>query len=154
MISIPDKNKLLRYFSICNNWEEKYLYIMQLGKSLPPLPSGTRTKDYLISGCQSNVWIVISATDNGYIKLYGDSDAAIVKGLIAIVFIIYTGLTLTEIISLDISVLFNKLSLNKHLTPNRSQGLYAVVRAIRTKAAAFVALQASQAQAKQISINN
>ncbi|PLK58911.1 cysteine desufuration protein SufE [Candidatus Palibaumannia cicadellinicola] len=134
MTNLPDKEKLLRNFSRCRNWEEKYLYIIDLGKRLRPLPLGTRTTDYLISGCQSQVWIVMATDNNGHVQLYGDSDAAIIKGLIATLFIIYNGLTLSEIIRLDISQFFNKLSLIQHLTSYRSQGLEAMVLAIRTQA--------------------
>ncbi|AIN47378.1 cysteine desulfuration protein SufE [Candidatus Palibaumannia cicadellinicola] len=137
MTNIPNKDKLLRNFSRCHNWEDKYLYIIELGKRLPPLPSGTRTTDYLITGCQSQVWIVIETNDHGDVQFYGDSDAAIIKGLIATVFIIYNGLTLAEIIKLDISLFFHELSLIQHLTSYRSQGLEAMVLAIRAQARAL-----------------
>ncbi|MCJ7462063.1 cysteine desulfuration protein SufE [Candidatus Palibaumannia cicadellinicola] len=134
MSDLPNREKWLRNFSRCRNWEEKYLYIIELGKRLPLLPLGTRTTNYLISGCQSKVWIVMHTNDNGDVKFYGDSDAAIVKGLIAIIFILYQGLTLNEIIKLDINLFFHEISLIKHLTPYRSQGLEAIVKNIRTQA--------------------
>lgn len=136
MANMPDKDKLLRNFSRCGNWEEKYLYIIELGGLLPPLPAGMRTPDNLIAGCQSQVWIVLSTQTDGSVQLYGDSDAAIVKGLIAMVFILYQGLTPAEIIAYDVRPFFDALALTKHLTPSRSQGLEAMVRGIRAQAAA------------------
>lgn len=136
MENLPDKDKLLRNFSRCGNWEEKYLYIIELGGHLPLLPAGMRTADHLIAGCQSQVWIVMAADDNRHVKLYGDSDAAIVKGLIAMVFILYHGMTPAEIVTYDVRPFFDSLALAQHLTPSRSQGLEAMVRGIRAKAAA------------------
>nr|WP_067568269.1 cysteine desulfuration protein SufE [Candidatus Hoaglandella endobia] len=131
---LPDKDKLLRNFFRCSNWEEKYLYIIELGSYLPPLPLGMRTTDKLIVGCQSQVWIVMVIDTHGAVQLYGDSDAAIVKGLIAMVFIFYQGLTPAEIVTQKVRPFFKALALAQHLTPSRSQGLEAIVRAIRAQA--------------------
>ncbi|WP_074011873.1 cysteine desulfuration protein SufE [Candidatus Sodalis sp. SoCistrobi] len=136
MANLPDKDKLLRNFSRCGNWEEKYLYIIELGGQLPPLSAEMRTPDNLIAGCQSQVWIVLSTQADGSVQLYGDSDAAIVKGLIAMVFILYQGLTPAEIVTYDVRPFFDALALTQHLTPSRSQGLEAMVRGIRAQAAA------------------
>ncbi|UVK77584.1 MAG: sulfur acceptor for SufS cysteine desulfurase [Sodalis sp. Fse] len=138
MLNLPDKNKLLHNFSRCRNWEEKYLYIIELGGYLPPLPTGMRTQKYLIPGCQSLVWIVIVIDINGDVQLYGDSDASIVKGLIAMVFILYQGLTLAKIIELDVHTFFDKMELTQHLTPSRSHGLEAMVRVIHSQAFALL----------------
>ncbi|WP_410015016.1 cysteine desulfuration protein SufE [Sodalis sp. C49] len=135
MANLPDKEKLLRNFSRCGNWEEKYMYIIELGAQLPPLPEGARSAANLIAGCQSQVWIVIATDDRGNVRLLGDSDAAIVKGLIATVFILYQGLTPQQVVALDVRPFFNELALGQHLTPSRSQGLEAMVRSIRAKAA-------------------
>lgn len=137
-MNLPDKNKLLFNFSRCSNWEEKYLYIIELGRLLPPFPATMRTLDYLIPGCQSQVWITISIDEKSVIKLDGDSNAAIVKGLIATVFILYQGLTLAEIISFDAGPFFSKLALTQHLTLSRSHGLEAIVWAIRSQANALL----------------
>lgn len=136
MANLLDKDKLLRNFSRCGNWEEKYLYIIEQGGQLPPLSAEMRTPANLIAGCQSQVWIVLSAQDDGSVQLYGDSDAAIVKGLIAMVFILYQGLTPVELVAYDVRPFFEALALTQHLTPSRSQGLEAMVRGIRAQAAA------------------
>lgn len=138
MGNLPDKDKLLRNFSSCSNWEEKYLYIIELGEHLQSFPTELRTPDHLISGCQSQVWIVIASDINDNVQLYGDSDASIVKGLIATVFIFYQGLTPLEIIKVDISPFFNQLALGQKLTFSRLEGLEAMVRAIRTQATALL----------------
>lgn len=135
MAALPDKEKLVRNFNRCANWEEKYLYIIELGQRLPALSAEAHNADNLIQGCQSQVWIVMQRNDEGTIELTGDSDAAIVKGLIAIVFALYQQMTPQDIVAFDVRPWFEKLALTQHLTPSRSQGLEAMIRAIRTKAA-------------------
>jgi cysteine desulfuration protein SufE len=134
MAHLPDKDKLVRNFSRCLNWEEKYLYVIELGSQLPPLDESERQAANLISGCQSQVWIVMSNNAEGRVEFHGDSDAAIVKGLLAVVFIVYHQLTLQQILDLDVRPFFSELALSQHLTPSRSQGLEAMIRAIRSKA--------------------
>ncbi|MGG7447223.1 cysteine desulfuration protein SufE [Kosakonia oryzendophytica] len=135
MAVLPDKEKLLRNFARCANWEEKYLYIIELGQRLPDLSEEAHNPDNIIQGCQSQVWIVMQRNDAGVIELSGDSDAAIVKGLIAIVFALYQRMTAQDIVAFDVRPWFEQLSLTQHLTPSRSQGLEAMIRAIRNKAA-------------------
>ncbi len=135
MAALPDKEKLVRNFNRCANWEEKYLYIIELGQRLPALSAEAHNADNLIQGCQSQVWIVMQRNDEGVIELTGDSDAAIVKGLIAIVFALYQQMTPQDIVAFDVRPWFEKLALTQHLTPSRSQGLEAMIRAIRIKAA-------------------
>ena len=96
MAALPDKDKLLRNFSRCANWEEKYLYIIELGQRLAPLSPEEHSVQNIIQGCQSQVWIVMDQDPTGVITLRGDSDAAIVKGLIAVVFILYDRMTRTS----------------------------------------------------------
>lgn len=135
MAVLPDKEKLLRNFSRCANWEEKYLYIIELGQRLAPLSDAEHNPANTIQGCQSQVWIVMRQNADGVIELQGDSDAAIVKGLIAIVFVLYHQMTAQDIIAFDVRPWFEQMALTQHLTPSRSQGLEAMIRAIRTKAA-------------------
>ncbi|WP_218690875.1 cysteine desulfuration protein SufE [Citrobacter braakii] len=135
MAALPDKEKLLRNFLRCASWEEKYLYIIELGQRLPELNDDDRNTENSIQGCQSQVWIVMRQNAEGIIELQGDSDAAIVKGLIAVVFILYDRMTAQDIVNFDVRPWFEKMALAQHLTPSRSQGLEAMIRAIRTKAA-------------------
>ncbi|QMV51384.1 cysteine desulfuration protein SufE [Ewingella americana] len=133
-MALPDKDKLVKNFSRCPNWEEKYLYVIELGGQLPALADEHRQDKNLISGCQSQVWIVMQTNEAGELSFAGDSDAAIVKGLLAIVFSLYQGLTAQEVVDLDVRPFFTALELSQHLTPSRSQGLEAMIRAIRANA--------------------
>ncbi|MFP1724700.1 cysteine desulfuration protein SufE [Lonsdalea quercina] len=135
MASLPEPQKLVRNFSRCHNWEEKYLYIMELGSRLEPLSDDLRQEDNRVNGCQSQVWIVVTRDEQGRVALQGDSDAAIVKGLIAVVFSLYQQMTPQDIVSLDVRPFFQELALTQHLTPSRSQGLEAMLRSIRSRAA-------------------
>ncbi|CAI0877367.1 cysteine desulfuration protein SufE [Serratia proteamaculans] len=135
MANLPDKDKLVRNFSRCLNWEDKYLYVIELGAKLPALDDTERQAGNLISGCQSQVWIVMQLDEQGRVEFHGDSDAAIVKGLLAVVFILYHQMTPQQIVELDVRPFFAELALSQHLTPSRSQGLEAMIRAIRSQAA-------------------
>lgn len=134
MASLPEKEKLVRNFSRCANWEEKYLYVIELGAMLPELSESLHQPENIISGCQSQVWILMDTDEEGRVALRGDSDAAIVKGLIAVVFVLYQRMTPAEILAFDVRPWFEQLALTQHLTPSRSQGLEAMIRAIRLKA--------------------
>ncbi|MFN1140239.1 cysteine desulfuration protein SufE [Serratia quinivorans] len=137
MANLPDKDKLVRNFSRCLNWEDKYLYVIELGAKLPALDDTERQAGNLISGCQSQVWIVMQLDEQGRVEFHGGSDAAIVKGLLAVVFILYHQMTPQQIVDLDVRPFFAELALSQHLTPSRSQGLEAMIRAIRSQAAKF-----------------
>lgn len=134
MANLPEKEKLVRNFNRCANWEEKYLYIIELGAKLPESSESLHQPENVISGCQSQVWIKMTPQNDGTIAFEGDSDAAIVKGLIAVVFSLYQNLTAAEIVALDVRHWFAELALTQHLTPSRSQGLEAMIRAIRHNA--------------------
>lgn len=134
MSALPDENKLLHNFSRCQNWEERYLYLIELGEKLLPLSDRQKQVKNQVSGCQSQVWIVMELDSDGRIQFAGDSDAAIVKGLIALVIIIFQNKTGQQILTTDSKTFFQKLSLEQHLTPSRSQGLHAMIRTIRQRA--------------------
>ncbi|SFM94948.1 Cysteine desulfuration protein SufE [Izhakiella capsodis] len=138
MATLPDKEKLVRNFNRCANWEEKYLYIIELGVALPEFSVSLHQPENAISGCQSQVWLLLTQDKNGKVILQGDSDAAIVKGLIAVVFILYQQLDPAEIVTFDVRPWFEQLALTQHLTPSRTQGLEAMVRAIRQKAGRLI----------------
>lgn len=134
MATLPDKEKLVRNFNRCANWEEKYLYIIELGAKLPESSESLHQPENVISGCQSQVWIKMTPQSDGTLAFEGDSDAAIVKGLIAVVFSLYQNLTAADIVALDVRHWFAELALTQHLTPSRSQGFEAMIRAIRHNA--------------------
>ncbi|BBU95626.1 cysteine desulfuration protein SufE [Providencia hangzhouensis] len=138
MPALPDESKLLRNFSRCQDWEERYLYMIELGGRLPELSEVQRSDNNLIAGCQSQVWIDMQKQADGTITFAGDSDAAIVKGLVAIVIILFQGKTAQQILALDVKSFFEQLALEQHLTPSRTQGLNAMIRTILSRAAQLV----------------
>lgn len=132
---IPTKNQLLSNFLSCKDWEEKYIYIMELGQLLPKFPDIFRTNRYLISGCQSYTWIVLTKkVINNNIKLYGDSDSAIIKGVIVIIFSLYQHLDIKSVITFNAKPFLDQLKLTQNLTVTRSQGVRSILQAIYNQA--------------------
>ena len=126
-------------FAILEDWEERYRHVIELGKGLPPMDNAFKTPATKVSGCASQVWIfsrVIGGPNGKMLALTGDSDALIVKGLIAIAFMIFAPLTVSQIIRTDAVAIFKELGLSEHLTPQRSNGLASMVRRIKADAAA------------------
>ena len=117
------------------SWEDRYKYIIDLGRELPPLPEALRTDDRLVRGCQSQVWIDTRLQD-GRLELAVDSDAFIVKGLLGVILAAYNNKTPQEILAFDIDDYFEKLDLLSHLSPTRGNGLRAMVGRIREIAGA------------------
>lgn len=126
-MSIDD---LIENFEFLDSWEDRYRYIIELGEKLPPLESRYHTDEWKVRGCQSQVWLVPEKKENA-VNFYGDSDAAIVKGLIAVVLMIYSGKTPAEIKNINIDDIFTRLGLHEHLSPSRRNGLEAMIEKIR-----------------------
>jgi cysteine desulfuration protein SufE len=124
-------------FALLDDWEERYRYIIDLGRTLEPMPDALKTAASKVQGCASQVWIVaLRRTRDGkeIIHFIGDSDALIVKGLIALVFMLYSDRPAREIANEDASVLLAELGLKEHLTPQRSNGLVSMINRIRGEA--------------------
>lgn len=130
-ISSDDIQDTLGFF---DSWEDRYKYIIELGRELPPLPDALHTDDRLVRGCQSQVWIDTKLED-GRLQLAVDSDAFIVKGLLGVVLAAYNDRTPAEILAFDIDEYFQQLDLLRHLSPTRGNGLRAMVQRIRDIAA-------------------
>ncbi len=126
---------LLDDFSLFDEWEERYRYIIELGNGLTPLAENEYNEHYKVQGCVSQVWLV-GAHKDGIFHFRGDSDAHIVRGLIAILFMLYNGKTAKEILAFNIEEAFRALGLSEHLTPQRSNGFQAMVQRIRKEAEA------------------
>jgi cysteine desulfuration protein SufE len=122
--------EILDTFEFLEDWEDKYRYIIDLGRKLPPLAESEMTEDYKVRGCQSQVWLVPEKRDDGRIYLRGDSDAHIVKGLVAIMLLIFSGKTAEEIKATDARAILDQLGLASHLSPLRANGLFAMVERI------------------------
>lgn len=117
-----------------DNWEERYKYIIDLGKELPPMDESLRTERYLVRGCQSQVWLV-DEWRAGKLFFQADSDAFIVKGLLGVVLAAFNGKTPGEILAFDIDAYFAQLDLLQHLSSTRGNGLKAMVKRIQDRAA-------------------
>lgn len=127
-------------FAMIEDWEDRYRYVIDLGRALPALPDTLRTEANKVRGCASQVWLAterIEAGGNGNDKLalQGASDAMIVQGLIAVLFAIYRGKSVAEIAAIDAQAIFAELGLKDHLSQQRSNGLAAMVQRIRADAA-------------------
>lgn len=120
-------------FELLDDWEERYRYVIELGRLLPDLDEKWRTPQYKVSGCASQVWIH-AEHDGKVLKFTGDSDALIVKGLIAIIFMMFSGKTPEQILAQDAGAFFARLGLKDHLTPQRSNGLFSMVARIKADA--------------------
>ncbi|HEY9018237.1 SufE family protein [Thiomicrospira sp.] len=128
-----DLIKRLNYFE---NWKDRYKYIIDMGKQLAPMPEEYKTEANRIHGCQSQVWIQIEERD-GRLYMQATSDAAIVAGLIAVLLRVYSGRTPEEIINMPLDFL-SQTGLLQHLSPNRSTGLYHMIKRIQAEAQARV----------------
>ena len=124
-------------FQLIDDWEERYRYVIELGRSLPEFPDALKTDATRVEGCVSQVWLRISEKD-GHIHIVGDSDAMIVRGLVAILIAFYDGRPVEDVPSLDVHGFLRSLELDDHLTPQRSNGLSSMVRRIRRDAAELV----------------
>jgi cysteine desulfuration protein SufE len=127
-------------FAFLDDWEDRYRYVIELGRGLPPFPEAYRTHRYKVRGCASQVWLVSEPQAPGTMHFLGESDAHIVQGLIAILFTIYEGRSPREILSTDPGTVFDALGLKEHLTPQRSNGLASMVERIRADARTQAAL--------------
>ncbi|WP_295559245.1 SufE family protein [uncultured Hyphomicrobium sp.] len=131
-------------FELLDDWEDRYRYIIELGRGLSPFPDALRSEATKVRGCASQVWLVSAARDgeNGagpVLHFQGDSDAHIVRGLIAILFALYQDKPAREILAIEPETVFQALGLKDHLTPQRSNGLASMVERIRSDARAALA---------------
>ena len=126
-------NDIVDSLGFFDNWEERYKYIIDLGKELPPLPDAMRTDEFLVRGCQSKVWLVDEWRE-GKLFFQADSDAFIVKGLLGVVLAAFNGKAPGEILSFDVDDYFARLDLLQHLSSTRGNGLKAMVKRIKEKA--------------------
>ncbi len=137
-----DKDTLIEDFEFLDNWEDRYRHVIELGKALPPFPEAERNEHNKVQGCASQVWLICEqkSTPKGTVlEFQGDSDAHIVKGLVAVLLTLVSGHSPKEILETDILGIFRQIGLEGHLTPQRSNGLRSMVERIRTHARAALA---------------
>ncbi len=121
---------LIDDFSFLENWEDRYKYLIELGNQLTRLSDDKKLEEWKIAGCQSQVWI-IPHIDGKNIYFEGDSDAIIVRGIIAVVFEIFKDKSAQEILDIDVEEIFDKMGLREHITPNRRSGMLSMVDKIK-----------------------
>ncbi len=136
-MSIPSFDDLLSDFEILDDWEDRYKYVIELGGLLPDFSEDHRTTENKVQGCASQVWLNTVIREDGTFTFTGDSDALIVKGLIAVLFSIYSGKKTSEVLDIDAKGILGKLGLEEHLTSQRSNGLFSMVERIRRDAEGF-----------------
>lgn len=129
-MDLPSTEDIIDDLAFFDDWEQRYQYIIDLGKSIPGLSEAQRTDDRIVKGCQSNVWL-IESYDNNTISFDVDSDAVIVQGLLALVLAAFNKKTPKAILDFDIDGYFQTLDLENHITPTRGNGLRAIVGKIQ-----------------------
>ncbi|MBV6656231.1 MAG: SufE family protein [Devosiaceae bacterium] len=136
---MADFSEIEDNFEFLGDWEDRYRYVIELGRSLEPLSDDERNDQTKVLGCASQVWLVRAFDDDGSLHFRGDSDAHIVRGLVAIVLALYNGRQPSEALEIDAQASLAGLGLDEHLSPQRSNGLKAMLERIRADAAASAA---------------
>ena len=140
---MADIEEIIDNFAALDDWDDRYRYLIELGRELPQLSEAAHNDANKVQGCASQVWLDTTVRPNGaggpVLTFEGDSDAHIVRGLIAILFAIYSGRTARDILVTDAVKLFENMGLREHLTPQRSNGFRSMVERIRSDARAALA---------------
>jgi len=136
-------DEIVDNFTLLDEWDDRYRYVIELGRTLSPLAQSAHVEANKVRGCASQVWLITHVKPNGaggpVLTFEADSDAHIVRGLIAILFALYSGKSAKEILSIDSLALFDRIGLRANLTPQRSNGLRSMVERIRAEAKAALA---------------
>jgi cysteine desulfuration protein SufE len=136
---LPSLDEIIANFELLEDWDERYRYVIELGRMMEPLPEAARTEANKVRGCASQVWLETRTepSEHGPVfRMRGESDAHIVRGLIALLIALYSGRSPRDVLSADATEVFRELGLSEHLTPQRSNGVRAMVDRIRSDARA------------------
>jgi len=140
---MADIEEILENFAVLDDWDDRYRYLIELGRELPPLAATAYNDANKVSGCASQVWLATEVSANGadgpVLTFAGDSDAHIVRGLIAVLFALFSGRHAKQILGTDALALFERMGLREHLTPQRSNGFRSMVERIRSEARSALA---------------
>ncbi len=123
-------NEIKETFALLDDWEDRYAYLIDLGRQLPTFPEEFKNECNIVKGCTSQVWMVLK-TDNDVLNIQADSDAHIVRGLIALVIATYNGQSVDAVTDINMEQIFTDLGLSEHLSPNRRNGFFAMVERIK-----------------------
>ena len=126
---------LVEEFDLLDDWEQRYRYLIDMGKALPSLPDAERTEASRVQGCVSQVWLIVEPGENGHLRFRADSDAHIVRGLAALLLRLYSERSREDILSADAREVLARIGLSEHLSPQRSNGLASMIGRIRVAAA-------------------
>lgn len=124
-------NDLKENFDLFDDWEERYRYLIDLGRKLPQIDDSLKTEEYLVRGCTSQVWLIPEIKDDT-LYFQADSDAHIVRGLIAVLVSAYQGQKLSDLKNIDVEAAFKEIGLDQHLSPNRRNGFFSMVERIQS----------------------
>jgi cysteine desulfuration protein SufE len=133
--ALPPFDDIAADFAFIDDWDEKYRYLIDLGRNLPPLTDEERSEDNKVRGCASQVWLVFEG-DGDALRFRGDSDAAIVKGLVGLMISLYSGLPKAEAKELNAEEKLAEIDLKEHITPQRSNGVASMIARIKAEAGA------------------
>lgn len=142
---MTDIDEIVENFSLLDQWDDRYRYVIELGRALPPLADEAHIDANKVQGCASQVWLITHVDPDGggpVMTFEGDSDAHIVRGLVAILIALYSGKTARAILGTDALALFDRIGLRENLTPQRSNGLRSMVERVRAEATAALATAA------------
>ena len=131
--STANLQEMVENFSLFSDWEERYRYLIDLGRTLPEMDNALKTDENLVQGCTSRVWMV-AGVKGGKFHFRADSDAHIVRGLIALLVVAYQDKPVAELTNIDVEGAFKKIGLDQNLSPNRRNGFFAMVERIKTLA--------------------
>lgn len=123
--------ELVDNFGFLEDWEDRYAYLIDLGAQLPPMDDSLKTEQSKVRGCMSQVWMILGWDDTGRLTFTADSDAQIVRGLIAVLRTVYEGQTAAQIVDIDVEKTFARLGLDQHLSPNRRNGFFSMVERVK-----------------------
>jgi cysteine desulfuration protein SufE len=123
--------ELVDNFSLLEDWEDRYAYLIELGAQLPPMDESLKTEQSKVRGCMSQVWMILGWDDAGRLVFIADSDAQIVRGLIAVLRTVFAEKTAAEITEVDVEEIFTSLGLDQHLSPNRRNGFFSMVERVK-----------------------
>jgi len=130
VMDLMTQDEVVENFSLFDDWEERYRYLIDLGRALPAMDEALKTDENLVRGCTSRVWLV-AKEENGKLVFQADSDAHIVRGLVALLYHVYQNQDIAKISTIDIEAIFKKIGLDQNLSPNRRSGFYAMVEKIK-----------------------
>lgn len=124
-------DELVDNFGFLEDWEDRYAYLIDLGGNLPPMDDALKTEQSKVKGCMSQVWMILGWDADGRLTFLADSDAQIVRGLIAVLRVLFQGRSAAEIADIDVEQTFKRLGLDQHLSPNRRNGFFSMVERVK-----------------------